>query len=275
MIATIEGLPGPFRTGQIIDMEKGEALSFDRFIDRIASKELVFVGENHDNPEHHLIQVQILQALMGRCKSIDVAMEFFQKTQQHLLDRYVHGEITEAEFLKETAWEKRWGFYYHYYRPLLLLAKQNGSRILALNLPHHIVKKVARQGLKGLDESEREQLPEDIDLTNKAHRAFVREAFAKHGHENLKNFDFFYEAQCVWEDTMASHLSDYFKKEKGRLIVFSGNGHIIYKFGIPNRTFNRVPVSMATIMPYPVNVKGTLNKGMADYIWLTAGCAAR
>jgi len=100
-LASIEGVQGHFRIGRIIHLEEGKAISFDRLIDELGSKDLIFIGEVHDNPEHHLIQVQILQALMARCGPLTVAMEFFQKPQQTILDRYMAGDITEEVFLKE------------------------------------------------------------------------------------------------------------------------------------------------------------------------------
>ncbi len=80
--ATIPGVSGHFKIGQILDLKTGKVLSFDQLIDQIASKEIIFIGEVHDNPEHHLIQAQILQALMNRFSPVTVAMEFFQKSQQ-------------------------------------------------------------------------------------------------------------------------------------------------------------------------------------------------
>jgi len=90
-LASVEGVPGHFRMGRIIRLDTGKALSFDRFIDQLESKDLIFIGEKHDNPEHHLIQVQILQALMSRYGDLSVAMEFFQEPQQPVLDRYMEG----------------------------------------------------------------------------------------------------------------------------------------------------------------------------------------
>ena len=101
-MATIPGVSGQFKIGQIIDLSAGEVISFGEFIDRIASKELIFVGEVHDNPEHHLIQVQILQALMVKAGIRDLAMEFFQHPDQTALDRYIQGETEEDVFLKEV-----------------------------------------------------------------------------------------------------------------------------------------------------------------------------
>ncbi|MDP6180717.1 MAG: ChaN family lipoprotein, partial [Desulfatiglandales bacterium] len=227
--ATIPGVSGHFKVGQILDLKTGKVLSFDQLIDQIASKEIIFIGEVHDNPEHHLIQAQIIQALMGRFSLVTIAMEFFQKSQQPSLDRYLQRELTESEFLKEVDWKGRWGFDYHFYRPLVLSARQHGSRILAINAPNDIVKKVAREGLKGLDENERKKLPKEIDLSNKAHRAYLREIYEKHSHNDLKKFETFYEAQCVWEDTMAHNLAEHLSQNKRKLVVFTGIGHIVNK----------------------------------------------
>jgi len=265
-MATIPGISGHFRVGQIVDLHSGKVLSFEQLIEQITSKDLIFVGEVHDNPEHHLIQVQVLQALLGCCSPLSVAMEFFQKPEQEFLDRYLRGELTESEFLREVNWKGD----YHFYRPLMLLAKQNGSKVLAINAPNPIVKKVARHGLKGLDEIERTMVAKDIDLKNEAHRAYVRKAYKQPHHSKLKSFDYFYEAHCVWEETMAHNLSEYLKENKTKLIVFTGNGHIIHKFGIPDRTFRRLPVSMVTIMPFPIQEKVSIEKASADYVWLTA-----
>lgn len=269
IVATIGGVSGDFKIGQILDLKAGTVVSFEEFIDRISQDDLIFIGEVHDNPEHHLIQVQILQALVDCCGPLTIGMEFFQEPQQPVLNRYLQGEIDEEAFLNETKWKNSWGFDYAFYRPLMQLAKHHGFAVLAINAPHDVVKKVARNGLKSLDVEERESLARDIDLGNEAHRAYVREVYEHHGHGNLKEFDYFYEAQCVWEDTMAENLADHLRENGKKLVVFAGNGHLINKFGIPDRTIKRMPVSMVTIMPYALSEKESIEKEIADYVWLT------
>ena len=266
IMATIPGVPGHFGIGQILDLKTGTVITFDQLIDQISSKDLIFIGEVHDNPEHHLIQVQILQVLMECCGPISVAMEFFEKPQQSTLDRYHQGELDEDEFLEEVDW----GSDYHFYRPLIRLAKQHGAAVLAINAPRKVVRKVARQGLKSLDEPERSEIAKEIDLGNEAHRTYVRKAYEQHTHGDLKQFDYFYEAQCVWEDTMAESLAEYLKEKGTKLVVFTGNGHIINRFGIPDRTVERIPVSTVTIMPLPLGHEVKIEKETADYVWLTA-----
>jgi uncharacterized iron-regulated protein len=267
--AAVEGVAERFRPWQIVDLSAGKVIPFEELIARISSKNLIFVGEDHDNPDHHLIQIQILQAVADRSPSLTVGMEFFQEQQQPILDRYIQGETTEAQFLQAVDWEKAWGYDYHFYRPLMLLARERRYRVLAINAPNSIVRKVARSGLKSLEPSERDQLPKKIDLSNEQHRAFLWEIYKEHSPRDLRNFEFFYEAQCVWEETMAHNLAEHLGRGRGRLIAFTGNGHLVNKFGIPDRTVRRVPVSMVTVMPYPLHGKETIDKGTADYVWFT------
>ena len=268
-LATVPGIPRHFTIGQIVELSCGETLSFDELMGKIAPKELIFIGEVHDNPEHHLIQVQILQALGHRDGGFALGMEYFQMPDKAEIDRYLKGETTEEEFLRGVDWAGSWGYDYHLYRPLLLLAKARGIEVLALNAPKEIVRKIARGGLETLSPDERSRLPQDIDLDNEAHRAYVLEAYKQRAHHELPNFDSFYEAQCVWEETMAHNISVYLKDKKNKMVVLAGNGHIVNKFGIPLRTTRRVPVSLVTIMPHPLDGKTTIDKETADYVWLT------
>ncbi|MBW2096093.1 MAG: ChaN family lipoprotein, partial [Deltaproteobacteria bacterium] len=204
-VATVKGIRGHFFPGQIIALPEARAISFEELVRHLQGKRLVFVGEVHDNAEDHLIEVQILQALLAHKPRPDVAMEFFQVEQQQAIDRYFQGKTSETQFLKEAHWRRSWGFPYRFYRPLVLATKEHDQHLFAINVPRKIVQKVARKGLNGLSPRERNYIARHIDLTNRKHRAFLKKVFNQHAHGNLSNFEYFYQAQCVWEDTMAEH----------------------------------------------------------------------
>jgi len=270
IVASIGEAQEVFHRNQILDLASGKSISFSELLDRLSSYDLIFVGETHTNPEHHLIQVQILQALLLQTPSLAVGMEFFQQDQQAVLDRYILEHGKEEAFLEEVDWKGTWGYPYHFYRPLLLEAKQQGVRVVALNAPRDLVRKVAREGLDGLEEAERAMLPRELDLDNEAHRDYVRRIYERHDHETLPDFEFFYEAQCVWDETMARNIARFMATHDGKMVVFSGNGHIVWKFGIPDRTQRRIPVSLVTLVPYGLRETVALESDMADYVWLTA-----
>jgi len=273
-LASIEGVPGHFARGRIIDLGSGKSISFEQLIDDLQAKDLIFVGEVHDNPEHHLMEVQLLQALTARSGPLTVAMEFFDITLQPVLDRYTEGKLSESVFLTDVGWQEGWSFPYHLYRPLIFSAKEKGNRLIGINLPNSVVRKVARTGLDSLTPEEREHAAEEIDLENQAHRRYLGEVFESHSHDQLRRFDYFYQAQCVWEDTMAENIALYLNDNPGKMVVFTGNGHIINRFGIPDRVLRRIPANMATVLLYPLTDRLIINKNMADYVWLTGGCSS-
>ena len=277
-LATVEGVQRHFSQGRIIDLETGEAIDFTDLILKLKPVDVIFVGEVHNNPEHHLIQVQLLQALMARyAPPLAVAMEFFDTTRQPALDRFMSGDLDETAFLKQVDWKNSWRFPYHLYRPILWVSQDKGAALLGINAPNAVVKKVARSGLESLTSEERNQVARDIDLDNKAHREYLSSIFKQHPFKknpkqkhNMGNFDHFYQAQCVWDETMAETIAAYIKAHGGKMVVFTGNGHIMNRFGIPDRVLRRVDVKTATIVLYPLTERSTINKGLADYVWLTS-----
>lgn len=273
-LASIEGVRGHFAEGRIIDLEKEKSISFDELMNDLEGMELIFVGEVHDNPEHHLIEVQILQALMARNEGLTVAMEFFDVTQQPVMDRYLEGGLSETAFLKDVGWAGGWSFPYHFYRALIFPARERGIRLIGINLPAKVVRKVARSGLESLTPEEKAYTAREIDLNNEAHRAYLHEVYKDHPHDDLDNFDYFYQAQCVWEETMAENIARDLKENPGKMVVFTGNSHIVNRFGIPERVLRRIQVKTATVVLYPLTERSILFKNMADYVWLTAACSA-
>ncbi len=275
-LASVEGLERHFSQGRIIDLKTGKAIDFPHLIDQLKTVDVIFVGEVHNNPEHHLIQVQLLQALAaGSASPPAVGMEFFDTTRQPALDRFMDGDLDETAFLEQVDWKKSWRFPYRLYRPILWTSKDKGTALLGINAPSPVVKKVARSGLKSLTAEERQQVARHMDLDDQAHREYLESIFEQHQtNKNLKhgmqNFEHFYQAQCVWDETMAETIADYMKAHGGRMVVFTGNGHIVNKFGIPDRVLRRVDVKIATIVLFPLTERTTINKRMADYVWLTS-----
>jgi uncharacterized iron-regulated protein len=51
------------------------------------------------------------------------------------------------------------------------------------------------------------------------------------------------------------------------MVVLAGNGHIQYKYGIPDRAFHRTKADFHTV--YLAGVGGEINLDIADFIWVT------
>jgi uncharacterized iron-regulated protein len=51
------------------------------------------------------------------------------------------------------------------------------------------------------------------------------------------------------------------------MVVLAGNGHIQFKYGIPDRAYNRTGASFRTIYLAPAG--DVVELDIADYIWVT------
>lgn len=98
---------------------------------KVEEADLVFGGDFHAFSQAQRTHLKILKALSGKRKLV-IALEAFAPRHQGLLDRYVRGEIDEAELLRRSRWKSHWGFPWENYRPLMEFARQNHHGILAV-----------------------------------------------------------------------------------------------------------------------------------------------
>ncbi len=240
-------------------------VSRERLIADLADARVVYVGESHTNPYHHAIQLEVIKGLEPTTAHLTIGMEMFDHTYQPVLDQWTAGELDQTAFIEKTHWYANWRFDFDLYRDILEYAKEKGLRIIALNMPFFIPSRIRVGGIASLSEADRMHLPDIIDTTNADHRAYLEEIFNLHTFSGREPFDFFYEAQCTWEDAMADAVAK--NLGSGKMVVLAGNGHIIRKFGIPDRAFARSHALFKTIYLAPVGDEAELS--WADYLWVT------
>jgi len=261
----IEDIQRGFYPESIIDTKYQDPISFEMLIDRLSDIQLIYVGERHTDQNHHDLQLKVIKSLYELHPDLQVGMEMFANTYQHILDQWSDGQLDESEFLMKTHWYANWRYPFELYRDILLFIRENNISLVGLNIPFHIPSKIATGGINNLLEHDRKFLPETINTDIEAHRQYVKRIWQKHNLRGRDNFENFYEAQCVWEDTMAEVVAAYSGEKP--MVILAGNGHIIYKFGIPVRAFQKNPVTFKTI--YPVAAGNSVKLDYADYIWVT------
>jgi uncharacterized iron-regulated protein len=255
-----------FPIGSIISTKTGDAVSFETLMADLETAQIIYIGESHTNSDHHQVQRTILQAVFSRFPALIVGMEMFDHTYQSQLNEWSAGKLEEAVFLQKVHWYANWRYDFGLYRDILSFIKTNHIKLVGLNLPFHIPPKIAVGGIETLSEEEKGHLPKEIDTTDAAHREYVGTIFSHHNIPGRDNFDYFYTAQCTWEDTMADTIAHHLFS--GKMLVLAGNGHIIRKFGIPNRAYNRTKAEYRTL--YLAEAGGALELSAADYIWVTS-----
>lgn len=279
-LARLEKRHGKLSPGEIIELDGQLLIGFEALLERLDGKRIIYVGETHNEMDHHEVQLEILRGLYGRDPRLVIGMEMFERPFQGVLDRWTDGAIDQKTFLRESEWFSRWKFDFSYYEKILSFARENKIKILALNASRELVEKVGDFGINALSRGEK-ALIAPIDTSDPRHRRYIRKVFEAHEKTSGGGFERFYEAQCVWDDTMAETVSDFVMSRDGedkRIVVFSGSGHIVYKFGIPERALRRTGLSYATILPsslkkVPKKLYDEKQPSVviADFLWLTEG----
>jgi uncharacterized iron-regulated protein len=137
---------------------------------------------------------------------------------------------------------------------------------VALNLPFNIPPKIRVGGIEHLSPYEKGFLPEQIDTSSAAHREYVQKIFSMHDFKGGVKFDDFYLTQCVWEEVMAQSVAEITGVD--HVVVLAGNGHIQYRYGIPERAFKRNGLAYRTI--YQASPGEEIDPSIADYIFVTS-----
>ena len=243
----------PPKVEEILHLPTGLRLPVDGLIDMLSGARLVSVGETHDNLNDQRVELTVVRELHRRFPGkVAVGMEMFREPQQAVLDRWVKGDLTELEFLKESKWYETWGYDFGAYRDLLLFAKEHRIDVVALNPPKELQEAIRRTGLDNVPEDLRRNLPE-IGETDPWQRAVLRGVFVGHaGHgDGDASFDSFLRVQLLWEETMAQKVVDYLKSPRGegkRMVTITGGWHVKYGFGLPKKVVRRVPMPYAILL---------------------------
>jgi uncharacterized iron-regulated protein len=118
---------------QVAPAELEAALSGARF---------VLLGEIHDNPDHHRLQAQLLDALVKKGRRPAVVIEMIPPSLQPELDRAAQGDA--GALGKALRWEERGWPEWSMYQPIAQTALAAGLRLVAGGLDADVQKAVAK-----------------------------------------------------------------------------------------------------------------------------------
>jgi uncharacterized iron-regulated protein len=257
----------------ILSLQEQHYKDTSAVLQRLTQAHVVYLGETHDRVSDHQAQLEIIRALQQQHPQLAIALEIFQRPFQPLLDQYLHGKITEAELLQRSEYQKRWGYEWEFYAPILRFAKEKSLALIALNTPTEVTRKVARQGLESLTIAERQWIPprSQILLGPESYRQRMQQIYtdSHQGNSHSGHFDRFFLAQVLWDETMAEQIAKQVQKRSDiPVIVLVGQGHIIYGDGIPKRVQRRITRKDFTQLSVLLNPsEPTTDRAIADYFW--------
>lgn len=234
---TADTTMGQFRTFTA----DGAFVPTDALLDRAAQADVVFLGEIHDDPTGHAVELAVLQGLAARAagRPVVLALEMFEADVQTSLDEYVSGLITERDFLAAA---RPWDTYADY-RPLVEFARANGVRVVGSNAPVRYVRILSRgDSLAGLSPQALGWLPPlPVVPASVPVAAAFSQAMGGHGGDGMVGF---LAAQNLRDASMAYRISEALR-QPGRPLVVHVNGgfHTSGGRGIPEHLARYAPTA--------------------------------
>ena len=235
-------------SGEVLRVKDGKTTSFDRMIRDVKHKDIILVGEVHDVPEHHRLELEVIRAFHEADAPLVIGLEMFRADSQESLDEWVKGSLALGEFLPVyyDNWRQGWPLY----KDIFFYSREHHIPLVGLNIPDKIAETVAHRGFTSLTTAEKKQLPPDISCDiDPTYMEFIKRAYAGHAQRTDGKFLNFCEAQMVWDKTMAWRLVEYLNKHPGKtVIVLAGVGHA-WKRGIPEQVAKLSKYKTSVIVP--------------------------
>ena len=252
---------------RLYDLSEKKSMSLQELSGELKKKKIVLVGEHHNSTRHHINQLEVIRALHEADAHVAIGVEMFRSDSQGYLDRWVAGEMSEQAF--EKIYYANWNYEWPLYAPILRYARDKNIPVLGLNVSRKVTSQVARSGFDSLSDEQRGKLKDVACRVDKVYMDFIKRAYGAHGHGNM-NFEYFCEAQLVWDNIMAINAIDYIRQNPdSTVVVVAGNGHV-WKGGIPTQLENRSFPEYAVILPEIPGIveKETVDLRDTDFIFL-------
>ncbi|MGE3154993.1 MAG: ChaN family lipoprotein [Nitrospiraceae bacterium] len=278
-----------WKPGTIVSSETGESFLLEAWLSKLGGFDVIFLGEEHQNPEHIKAAILVLRALLAQGRHPLLGMEMFSWDGQPALDRYVTREQdADRRFLEDVRWKQNWGGSFENYAPLVGFARDHGISVLALNPPRPLVRSVVKDGMHVVvngDEAAQwgmrgEELVEDAGYRE----AILDQLRACHGGGTERDYQGMYEASLFRDEGMAKTIAFALAREasagvpvQGPFVSYTGGGHIQYRLPVPSRVARRTGPDVKQVTIYMTSfdsarldeVQDMLNRHIADYLWLT------
>lgn len=253
----------------------GNPVEFSKIIDALENADVVFLGENHDDPTAHALQLEIFKRAFekyGQSRSIVLSMEMFERDVQSIVDEYLQDLINENNFISSS---RAWNNYKTDYKPLVEFAKANKLPVVAANAPRRYVNRVSRLGRDSLNvlspEAKSLLAPLPYNQASKDYAEKFNKLMGMAGHEPTKILD----SQSLWDATMGYSISQVFKKHKNALVVnLNGSFHSENRWGTPEHLMKYRPktrflvVTMRSDESFP-NFAKDKHQNLGDFVIIT------
>lgn len=273
---------------RVYDTHHKRFIDFETMLADATKADVLFLGEQHDDPATHRLEAATLEGLARRRGHIVLAMEMFERDVQPSLDNYLAGRSTETDFLARS---RPWPRYATDYRPLVEFAREWKWPVVASDVPRRLASLVSRRGLKTIMDSisatDRAFAARDLQCPHDDYFGKFAKTMAdmpSHSGDSTKEtaaeraamIERIYQAQCIKDETMGESIANAFVAAPARTLIVHVNGafHSDYGLGTAERVKRRLPGKRVVVVSFvPVSdldgADGRSQRTLADFIVYT------
>ena len=249
--------------------EKGKEVKWNRIIRDAANVDVVFFGEQHNDPIGHWLELRLLKQISDATeKKVIAGAEMFESDNQLIVNEYLEGRFDDSKFEEDA---RLWKNYFVDYKPLLKFARNTNIKFIATNVPRRYASMVYRGGFEVLDSLSDEAksyiapLPVNFDPELGSYKNMMGMSMG-HGAGAGVNLA---KAQAIKDATMAWFISENMEP-KTVFIHFNGSWHSENKEGIVWHLEKYRPgtkvLTITSVWQDNISKLSDENKGKADYI---------
>jgi uncharacterized iron-regulated protein len=246
----------------------------------MAQRDVVLLGERHDERDHHLWQLQTLAALDVARPDMVIGFEAFPRRVQPVLDRWIAGKLDRERFLREVEWQKVWNMPPDLYMPLFDFARIKRIPIVALNVDRSLTEAIAARGWDAVDPQQREGVSRPArpapEYEERLFAVFKAHAVAGKSDAPLTRADarfrHFVEAQTTWDRAMAEALASRVKTGDRRpplAVAILGAGHVRGGYGVVHQLRDLGVARVGALLPLDADTEcAEIETAMADAVYV-------
>jgi uncharacterized iron-regulated protein len=217
--------------GRVFDTASGQFISVDALTARVAESTDVFLGEQHDNPDHHRLQAALLDAMVHSGKRPSLVVEMLDRTDQAAIDAARAASPDDPDAIaRASRWDHSGWPPWALYRPVFAAAGAAHLPVVAAGLDRPAAHALVKDGMDSLDGSlvERFHLTEPLaSSVGSRIRDEMRDAHCGLLPETM--LDGMVAIQRARDAFLAAGVAD----ATAGAVVIAGNGHARTDSGAP------------------------------------------
>lgn len=243
--------------GVIEELRTGQRLTPEMLLARLVSAPQVLVGEKHDNPDHHALQLWLLRGLARERAQGSLLLEMLNPDQQGKVDA-IQQRLRQRERLenlpRQLGWQKNWSW--SLYGPLVSYALPQPYPLLAANLDRDEIMAIYRSkpALSGRASTAETVQKALLDEIRASHCGLLPEAQLP--------------AMLAVQQQRDRRMAERLLAASAPALLLAGGFHVRKDLGVPLHMKDLAGIEPVVLML--AEAGQTVSVEQADYVWYTA-----